>query len=134
MATFEELKPFVGKVLRATCENTKCVEDIPEIREYLANKYGAENIKETPSSFKVNGKTYFKPWLPRVRIVTFGLMGTKNYAIKIHSSSTTEGRVLPRNSIYPIHNLHVLDKDTLVVVLDMEKASRIIYKVQDYGV
>ena len=130
MATVDQLKSFVGKTVRATCMgNLKSVEDIDDIREHLINKYGADSVVEKPTLFIVKGKPYIKPWLPKERIGTFHLAGL-NYYIKNKVSSTQDGRIRPRRSLYSIENLEVVDHSMLVLHINKARDEYLLYTVQ----
>ena len=128
MATKEQLLPFVGKTIWATCEGLKCVEDIDDIRNYLLKKYGADNVTEFDTTFKVKDRVIPKPWVPRDRVAVFGLTGDVYY-LTIQESSAV-GKFNPRRSFYPISKLEVIDDKTLLVVVNASLGQFIRYTVQ----
>lgn len=121
---------FNGKRISATAFNIKCSDDIDSIRDYLINKYGAENITENDLFFIVkDGKKHAKPWIPRNRTGIFKA-SKHHFSIETESSSAV-GRLNPRRSIFPLSCLSFKDKDTLICMIDKKNNYYVEYKIID---
>lgn len=131
MANTDELIRFDGrKVLAEVGGKLRGVEDIDSIREFLKNKYGADSVVETQSTFVVNGKPYIKPWLPRTRTGIFNVCGAMYY-IETLTRSSENGRIKPRRSFFPLSVLSVQDNRTLIAMVNEERNEYVRYTIID---